>query len=197
MRQVLIITVLLFVAEPLIRAQQYVPVLVPAAALNQSHPIFNSSWLYNHTKPINNTQPAGEYLPYGNNSYANHPPTGSYNSNNPLNLNYSTYLSYHNGTYNGSYGENLLLGLIQYPDTLLFKEIYRKESRWWTSRGKIVNYNAEYQRISAIHIFNHRLDGPTARAVILDGGVGYSYVKIKLESQWNRGFQFLVKIYGH
>ncbi|XP_066148415.1 uncharacterized protein [Euwallacea fornicatus] len=200
MQQVLITTVLLFVAEPLINAQQYVPVLVPAAALNQSPPIFNSSWLYGNTKPINNTQVAGQYLPHGNDSYANHPyrpPTGSYNPNYVPNLNHSRFFPYYNGTYIGNYGEDIILGSIQYQDRLLFSQIYRKDYSWWTSKQKIVQYNAGYQRISAIRIYNHKLDGLTSKATILGGGIGYSYVRFKLESQRNRGFQFLVEIYGH
>ncbi|KAH1010855.1 hypothetical protein HUJ05_005094 [Dendroctonus ponderosae] len=82
--------------------------------------------------------------------------------------------------------------------------VYVKEKRWWTYREKIIEYPSalpagytRHETISAIRIYNQFLDGNSARATILKGGTGYQYVKIRLESKYNKGFKYLVQIYGH
>jgi hypothetical protein len=39
-------------------------------------------------------------------------------------------------------------------------------------------------------------DGTGGYAKIIEGGVGYSYVTVKVTSQFNRGFWFVVEVYG-
>ncbi|XP_050312409.1 uncharacterized protein LOC126747678 isoform X2 [Anthonomus grandis grandis] len=145
--------------------------------------------------------PAAVYIPtfQGNQSYYYpvHAGNSSYNST------YRTNGSYP-ANYNGSLDGHLFSGHIQLYDRLLFNQVYRKESRWWSSRDKTIDYPqaapAGYTRnevISAIRIYNQFLDGNSARATILKGGVGYQYVNILLESKWGKGFQYLVQIYGH
>lgn len=99
---------------------------------------------------------------------------------------------------------HLILGQLQPFDRLLFNQEYFKPSRWWSSREKIIEYPKDvpagysrHETISHIQVLNKFYDGASARATLLKGGVGYQYVKIKLESKWGKGFRYSVQIYGH
>lgn len=82
--------------------------------------------------------------------------------------------------------------------------MYYKESKWWTSREKIIDYphdlpgySGRHETISAIRIYNQFDDRLDSKAKILSGGVGKRFVKIKLTSGWGKGFKYLVQIFGH
>ncbi|KAL3285150.1 hypothetical protein HHI36_019271 [Cryptolaemus montrouzieri] len=128
----------------------------------------------------------------------------SYNSsyNNPRYDNYNNNSGWRNESWNEP--GHIFLGRIGPLDKLLFTQLYYKDSRWWSSREKIIEYpndvNSGYVRhetISAIHIINKFYQGNHANASILSGGVGKQYVKIRLASTWGYGLRFLVQIFGH
>ncbi|CAH1371938.1 hypothetical protein MTP99_013413 [Tenebrio molitor] len=100
---------------------------------------------------------------------------------------------------------DIIVGQIGYMDRLLFNEMYRKERRWWSGREKTIEYPKDlpgkyslnrHETITAIRIYNKFYDGLHSEAKISSGGVGHRYVKIKLSSGWNKGFQYLVQIFG-
>ncbi|XP_044752651.1 uncharacterized protein LOC123312338 [Coccinella septempunctata] len=114
--------------------------------------------------------------------------------------------TYNNVTKNESWTGpgHIFWGRIGPMDRLLFNQIYFKDSHWWTSREKILEYPNDvhsgyvrHETISAIHIINKFYQGNHANASILSGGVGRQYVKIRMASKWGYGFRFLVQIYGH
>ncbi|CAG9761562.1 unnamed protein product [Ceutorhynchus assimilis] len=165
---------------------------------------FNSS--NNRTGKFNfsNNNWAGKFNS-SNNNYGNKYNFSSYR---PINqfpnsskFNFSRAVLY-NTTSNGTNEGHLFLGQIQMYDRLLFSQVYRKESHWWTYRTSIIDYpqagaGIGYARISAIRCYNQFVDGHSAKALLRKGGLGYSYVQICLESGWNKGFEYLVQIYGH
>ncbi|ENN73438.1 uncharacterized protein LOC109541965 [Dendroctonus ponderosae] len=168
----------------LVAAQQYVPIpiYIPTIVVNQTVPANQSQ--YNGT----GYRPPGAYSPYPGNQFSN----------------YTQYNRSSNSSYNGTLDGHLFAGQVQLYDRLLFNQVYVKEKRWWTYREKIIEYPSalpagytRHETISAIRIYNQFLDGNSARATILKGGTGYQYVKIRLESKYNKGFKYLVQIYGH
>jgi hypothetical protein len=61
--------------------------------------------------------------------------------------------------------------------------------------GEINVYVGE-NKINCVQAIDQWSDGTGGFAQITDGGLGYNYVKVKIWSQFNRGFWFVVKIYG-
>lgn len=80
-----------------------------------------------------------------------------------------------------------------------------KTSRWWSSREKIIEYpgatpigHVKNETITSIRIYDRHLNGYNGYSSILAGGIGFKFVKIRLYSDGvNRGFNFLVQIFGH
>ncbi|CAH2007707.1 unnamed protein product [Acanthoscelides obtectus] len=147
---------------------------------------------WNHWNP----QPSYNYTKPGVNS-----PSYGYNYNS---VNYRYNNSNNSRDYNSSQDGHLWVGTIQPFDRLLFNQEYFKTSRWWGSREKIVEYPKDlpagynrHETITAIRCYNKFYDGNTARAEIVDGGIGRQYVKIKIYSKWGNGFRYLVQIFGH
>ncbi|CAH0547359.1 unnamed protein product [Brassicogethes aeneus] len=167
-------------------AQVYIPaqILIPPTH-NWTHP--------NHWNNTPNSNNPGWLPNHGNNSRPGwNPPNSNYGWNNRTNIT--------NSTQDG----HLFVGNIQFMDRLLYNQVFYKPSRWWTSREKIIEYPkdlpagyARHDTINAIRIYNQFVDGNTARALILSGGIGRQYVKIRLQSNWGKGFKYLVQIYGH
>ncbi|XP_060520061.1 uncharacterized protein LOC132698157 [Cylas formicarius] len=131
-------------------------------------------------------------------------PPASYVDNQRYNNSLNTRNNTSGGVYNGTQDGHLFVGDVQLYDRLLFSQVFRKEGRWWGNREKTIEYPqaspagyTRQERISSIRIYNQFLDGNSARASIIKGGVGFQYVKIRLESKWGKGFQYLVQIYGH
>ncbi|RZC36643.1 uncharacterized protein BDFB_006153 [Asbolus verrucosus] len=98
---------------------------------------------------------------------------------------------------------DLIVGKIGYVDRRLFNQIFWKTRRWWSSRQTIVRYPNDrpgsygrHETISAIRVFSQFYDGP-GNAEIISGGVGKRFAKIRLSSEFGRGFKYLVQIYGH
>nr|CAH7758910.1 unnamed protein product [Callosobruchus chinensis] len=146
---------------------------------------------WNHWNP----QPSYNYSKPG----FNNPPNGYNNS-----LSYRYNNSNNSRDYNASQDGHLWVGTIQPFDRLLFNQEYFKPGRWWASREKILEYPKDlpagynrHETISAIRCYNKFYDGNTARAEIVDGGIGRQYVKIKIYSKWGSGFRYLVQIFGH
>jgi hypothetical protein len=50
--------------------------------------------------------------------------------------------------------------------------------------------------IHCVEVIDKWGDGTGGYAEITDGGVGHDYVKVKLRSQFSRGFAFTVKVSG-
>ncbi|EFA01092.1 hypothetical protein TcasGA2_TC004015 [Tribolium castaneum] len=152
------------------QSQFYIPVLY-----NISHPALNhTQW-----KPpaLNNTQWK--------------PPAFNQSHWGPPALNFTTLSG------------DVIIGQIGYLDRLLFNQIYYKPRRSWSGREKIIEYPKDmtgkhnYETINSIRIYNKFYDGLDSKAKILSGGVGSRFVKIKLSSKRNKGFKYLVQIFGH
>ncbi|XP_045463622.1 uncharacterized protein LOC123673205 [Harmonia axyridis] len=135
-------------------------------------------------------------------------PVNAYIPVNPYQIGWNnSYYNYNNKTSNNSSWTgpgHIFWGKIGPLDRLLFNEMYFKDSHWWTSREKIIEYPKDVQSgyvrhetISAIHIINKFYQGNHANASILSGGVGRQFVKIRLASTWGYGLKFLVQIFGH
>ncbi|XP_044257380.1 uncharacterized protein LOC123006732 [Tribolium madens] len=99
---------------------------------------------------------------------------------------------------------DVIIGNIGNLDRLLFNQAYYKPSRLWSSREKIIEYPKDgkygynsHETISSIRIYNQFNNGLDSKAEILSGGVGSKFVKIKLSSRRNKGFRYLVHIFGH
>jgi hypothetical protein len=50
--------------------------------------------------------------------------------------------------------------------------------------------------IDCVEVIDLWDDGTGGYAEITDGGVGHGYVRVKMSSQFGRGFAFAIKVYG-
>lgn len=60
-----------------------------------------------------------------------------------------------------------------------------------------VGYANPYAFINYISVIDLRTDGTGGYPSIISGGVGRRDVLVRLTSQFNRGFEFNITIYGH
>jgi hypothetical protein len=59
-----------------------------------------------------------------------------------------------------------------------------------------VPINVGNKIINCVKAIDQWHDGTGGNAEITDGGIGYNYVKVKVTSQFNRGFWFEIEVYG-
>lgn len=63
--------------------------------------------------------------------------------------------------------------------------------------GQLPFGHVRNETVTSIRIYDNTVNGP-GYASILSGGVGFKFVKIRLHSGGrNKGFNFLVQIFGH
>ena len=60
-----------------------------------------------------------------------------------------------------------------------------------------VQINVGDKTIGCVKAIDQWTDGTGGRAEITSGGIGYNYVTVKIKSKFNRGFWFVIDVYGH
>jgi len=60
-----------------------------------------------------------------------------------------------------------------------------------TKHIKVNNYN-----ITCVHAHDHWSDSTGGYVQIVGGGIGYDYVDVKITSQFNKGFSFVIEVFG-
>ncbi|XP_073990187.1 probable salivary secreted peptide isoform X1 [Rhodnius prolixus] len=92
-----------------------------------------------------------------------------------------------------------VLGKRAPDDKLLYRNRIRKDYQFLGFAGKFIKYPLEGQErknITLIEIIDQYTDGNGGCFAIKKGGVGYDHVDLFLISQFMRGLDFIVKIYG-
>ncbi|KAF2896775.1 hypothetical protein ILUMI_09393 [Ignelater luminosus] len=104
---------------------------------------------------------------------------------------------------NGSH--SLSLGCLSSMDRILFQQTYVRPGRWYSRRNKIISYPGASlpsslrpnATINAIRIQDRYCNDTGGYAEIVEGGIGYKSVKIKLYSKnFGKGFNFYVMLAG-
>jgi hypothetical protein len=69
---------------------------------------------------------------------------------------------------------------------------------------KFLQYTAATERINVgdktigcFKAIDRWTDGTGGSAETTSGGIGYNYVTVKITSRFNRGFWFVIEVYGH
>jgi Transcription activator MBF2 len=103
----------------------------------------------------------------------------------------------------GSFGvaENVITwGSVTQYDVLLYREIIKKSSSFLKVVSMDVTYPMPYhfsnRTITAIRLTNQMPEGKEGHAQIVSGGVGFTNVSIHFKSQRNKGFNFIMEIFG-
>ncbi|XP_026752404.1 probable salivary secreted peptide [Galleria mellonella] len=95
---------------------------------------------------------------------------------------------------------DLVLGQATYGDVIIYKVNEYKYGFPLFIRTSIIEYPEPGQHnfayIKAIYVKDNERDGTGGYPTISAGGIGQRFVKIKLKSQRNYGFNFTVTIYG-
>ena len=87
-------------------------------------------------------------------------------------------------------------------DTILFYQQRSLEARPMLWRSEVVNYPPKCNHglrkamISGIAIIEAKKEGMAGEATVTDGGIGASFVEIKLQSKWFKGYSFTIIIIG-
>ena len=79
--------------------------------------------------------------------------------------------------------------------------LYEKHVRKYFIMYKTLQYVFEYRggsgaNITSVEARDHWDDDTGGHAEVISGGVGYSYVKVKVTSLMGRGFEFTVTVCG-
>jgi hypothetical protein len=97
---------------------------------------------------------------------------------------------------------NFFVGIPKLGDTILFYQQRAVDSMPFMIRSEIISYPPKFANelkkavISGIAIIDSKKDGSGGEGTILNGGVGCSFVDIKLASRWFKGYAFTVIIIG-
>ncbi|OXU24854.1 hypothetical protein TSAR_008649 [Trichomalopsis sarcophagae] len=83
-------------------------------------------------------------------------------------------------------------------DRLIQREEVKKDASWVGMKVTITKTfeGDKYSKISQLRALDQHSNGHGATAKIIAGGVGFSYVTIKFESERFRGIDFVVELYG-
>jgi len=81
-------------------------------------------------------------------------------------------------------------------DILLHKESSARSFKFLQYVSATLSINVGNNIITCVHALDRWGDGTGGHAKIVGGGVGYQYVDVKITSQFNRGFWFVVEVYG-
>ncbi|KAJ9583120.1 hypothetical protein L9F63_022534 [Diploptera punctata] len=82
-------------------------------------------------------------------------------------------------------------------DVLLHtKKLERSYQLLRTQESNVV-YSNPNAIITCIEVLDQRTDGTGGHPSIQSGGVGHNNVTINVRSQFSRGFEFVINIYGH
>jgi hypothetical protein len=81
-------------------------------------------------------------------------------------------------------------------DRLLADKSYEQSSKVLAQATLEPRINVAGNTIHCVQVTDLWDDGTGGYAEIRGGGVGHDYVKMKLRSQFNRGFAFNIQVYG-
>jgi hypothetical protein len=81
-------------------------------------------------------------------------------------------------------------------DILLHKESSARSFKFLKRVSATVFVNVGNNTINCVHAIDQWADGTGGSARILNGGIGYNFVDVKITSQFNRGFWFVIDVYG-
>jgi hypothetical protein len=97
-----------------------------------------------------------------------------------------------------SFGQhhNLIECRPKFGDTLLQRVPSEKSFKVLQYVSETVYIDVGKNIINCFRALDQWSDGTGGKAEILYGGVGYSYVIVKITSKFNRGFHFVIEVYG-
>jgi hypothetical protein len=81
-------------------------------------------------------------------------------------------------------------------DTLLRKESCARSFKFLQYVSATVHINVGDNIIGCFYALDRWGDGTGGYAKLVNGGIGYNYVELKIISKFNRGFWFEIEVYG-
>jgi hypothetical protein len=84
----------------------------------------------------------------------------------------------------------------QIGDRLLAENSSVRSFKFLSVISATLHVNVSGNTIHCVEAIDQWDDGTGGNAEITEGGVGYDYVKVKITSRFNRGFWFVIKVYG-
>jgi hypothetical protein len=81
-------------------------------------------------------------------------------------------------------------------DNLLRSVTFARSSRFLKQVSATLNVNVKNDIISCVHALDQSNDGNGGSVKIVGGGIGFNYVDVKITSKFNRGFWFVIDVYG-
>jgi hypothetical protein len=81
-------------------------------------------------------------------------------------------------------------------DTLLHRESSARSFKLFGYVSETVHFDVGDNIIGCVHALDRWGDGTGGYAEFVGGGIGYNYVDVKITSKWNRGFSFVIEVYG-
>ncbi|GFG30913.1 hypothetical protein Cfor_03229 [Coptotermes formosanus] len=91
---------------------------------------------------------------------------------------------------------NLIQCISQPGDILLHKESADRRFSFLDYVSATVFFHVCNKTINCVKALDKWDDGTGGFAEITQGGIGYDHVKVKITSQFGRGFAFAVEVYG-
>lgn len=82
-------------------------------------------------------------------------------------------------------------------DRLLTEKSIVRSYKFLRYTSSDMSYSNPDAKINCIEVLDQKENDTGGYASITSGGVGYNNVTLHFESQFSRGFSFVVKIYGH
>ena len=81
-------------------------------------------------------------------------------------------------------------------DTLLRRVSSARSFKVFKQVSATVYFNVGDNIIGCVHALDQWGDGTGGYAEFVGGGIGYNYVDVKITAQFNRGFWFVIEVYG-
>jgi hypothetical protein len=81
-------------------------------------------------------------------------------------------------------------------DILLRKESSSRSFKFLKKISATEHIEVDDNIIGCVHALDKWSDGTGGYAEFVDGGIGYNFVDVKITSQRNRGFWFVIEVYG-
>ena len=93
---------------------------------------------------------------------------------------------------------DLIIGKLVPGDILIRKYVVWKTYELFKSISITKTYKADgFSKITRVEALDRHDNGHGAKVELVDGGVGYTYVTLRFESENTRGIDFLIKLYVH
>ena len=79
---------------------------------------------------------------------------------------------------------------------MIHRESTTRSFEWWGYVSELLHITVDDNIIGCVHAHDQRDDGTGGYAEIVGGGIGYNYVDVNITSQFNRGYSFVIEVFG-